>query len=112
MHQMDVVGNSRYHNQTNERFKIRAEFSPNYTYIYNEDQRTKISAINGAIELILSNIQYVNGFSATDYIQNRYDKRFYYVFNAYADYTFEPENFLIILMQLLDLTKKKVRDII
>ena len=72
--------------------KIRAEFSPNYTYMYNEDQRTKISAIKASNRVDLTNIEYDAGFSGTDYIQNRYDKRFYYVFNAYADYTFEPEN--------------------
>ena len=72
--------------------KIRAEFSPNFTYVYQQDQRSKVRGIRMSNAIDLSNIQYVEGFSATDYLEERYDKRFYYVFNAYADYTFEPED--------------------
>ena len=107
MHQMDVLVTQGITIKPMENLKDQSGiFLQNYTYIKTEDQRTRISAINGGSSIDLSNIQYVNGFSATDYLENRYDKRFYYVFNAYADYTFEPENSsLIILMQLLDLTR-------
>jgi TonB-linked SusC/RagA family outer membrane protein len=75
--------------------KVRAEFSPNYTYVDIEDQRTRVRGIEAAGSLDLSdggnNLVYGNGFSNTDYMEKSFEKRLYYVFNAYADYTFEPE---------------------
>ena len=91
MQQTDLVATQGITIKPMKGLKIRAEFSPNYTYTYAEDQRTKITAVKASNSVDLTNIEYDSGFSATDYIQNRYDKKFYYVFNAYADYTYEPE---------------------
>lgn len=92
MHSMDVLITQGITIKPMDGLKVRAEFSPNYTYIKTEDQRTRVTGIEASTSIDLSNLQYGNGFSATDFLENRYDKRFYYVFNAYADYTFEPEN--------------------
>lgn len=92
MHQNDILATQGLTITPMKGLKVRAEFSPNYTYIYNEDQRTKIQGLVGGSSVDLSNITFDSGFSTTDFLENRYDKRFYYVFNAYADYTFEPED--------------------
>lgn len=92
MHQNDILATQGLTITPMKGLKVRAEFSPNYTYVYNEDQRTKVQGLVGGASVDLSNITFDSGFSTTDFLENRYDKRFYYVFNAYADYTFEPEN--------------------
>ena len=93
MHQNDILATQGLTITPMKGLKVRAEFSPNYTYIYTQDQRTKIKGLQNAGNGIdLASITFGEGFSATDYLQDRYDKRFYYVFNAYADYTFEPED--------------------
>ena len=38
--------------------KIRAEFSPNFTYVYRQDQRSKVRGIRMSNAIDLSNIQY------------------------------------------------------
>lgn len=89
LHQNDIVATQGVTLTPAKGLKIRAEFSPNYTYIRTEDQRTKVK---GLANFDLNSLRIEEGFSATDYLENRNDSRFYYVFNAYADYTYEPEN--------------------
>ncbi|MEQ9290135.1 MAG: TonB-dependent receptor [Cyclobacteriaceae bacterium] len=65
---------------------IRGEFSANLTYRDDQDVRSKVDVIEN---MDLAALQIGNGFSATDYIDNRSDNDQYYVINTYADYTID-----------------------
>ncbi|MDN5210741.1 TonB-dependent receptor [Fulvivirgaceae bacterium BMA12] len=65
---------------------IRGEFSVNTTNRDAQDVRSKVNVIEN---MDLNALQIGEGFSATDYINNRNDDDQYYVINAYADYTID-----------------------
>ncbi|MFY0654221.1 MAG: TonB-dependent receptor [Cyclobacteriaceae bacterium] len=68
---------------------IRGEFSSNFTYRDDQQVRSKVNVIENSD---LLSLQIGNGFSATDYINNRSDDDQYYVINTYADYTIDNDN--------------------
>lgn len=68
---------------------IRADFSARYRYIDDQDVRSKVNVLQNSD---LNALVVSNGFSATDYINNRADNNQYYVFNTYADYTIDNDN--------------------
>ncbi|NJN28215.1 MAG: SusC/RagA family TonB-linked outer membrane protein [Cyclobacteriaceae bacterium] len=68
---------------------IRGEFSANYRFRNDQDVQSKVDVIENKD---LKNLQIGNGFSATDFIDNRSSDDQYYVVNAYVDYTWESEN--------------------
>ncbi len=69
--------------------KIRADFTANLYYADDQDVRSKVDVIENTD---LNALVIGNGFSATDYINNRSDNNQYYTFNTYADYTMENDN--------------------
>ncbi len=71
MHSMDVLVTQGITIKPMDGLKVRAEFSPNYTYIKTEDQRTRVTGIEASSSVDLSNIRYGNGFSATDFLENQ-----------------------------------------
>ena len=74
-----------------KRLNVRGEFSANLNYSNAENVRSKVNVIDSEFEknLDLNSIRIGNGFSETDYIENRSDNDQYFVFNTYADYTID-----------------------
>jgi TonB-linked SusC/RagA family outer membrane protein len=65
---------------------IRGEFSMNYRFQNAQEVRSKVDVLENSD---LTALRIGNGFSATDYINNRSDNNQYYVLNTYADYTID-----------------------
>ncbi len=63
---------------------IKSNFSYNTFHRHYQDVQSKIEVLNGAD---LTNLQFDNGFSGTDFIINNIDYDQYYVINSYAEYT-------------------------
>ncbi|MFT7034661.1 MAG: TonB-linked SusC/RagA family outer membrane protein [Cyclobacteriaceae bacterium] len=72
-----------------EGLNIRAEFSSNFTVRDRQEVRSKVDVLENSD---LNSLQIGNGFSATDYIENRNDTDEYFVINTYADYTIDKNN--------------------
>ena len=68
---------------------IRADFTANLYYMDDQDVRSKVNVLQNQD---LNALNVTNGFSATDYINNRADNNQYYTFNTYADYTINNDN--------------------
>ncbi len=68
---------------------IRADFTANLMYEDQQDVRSKVKVIENRD---LNALRFGEGFSATDYINNRADNDQYYTFNTYADYTLDNDN--------------------
>lgn len=66
--------------------KIISNFSYNTYHRNYQDVQSKIEVI-GTQDL--TNLYFDNGFSGTDFIENRANYNQYYVFNAYAEYTLD-----------------------
>lgn len=70
-----------------EGFSIKGNFSYNTFHRNWQDVQSKIEVISESADL--TNLVVDNGFSGTDFVENRSDYNQYYVINAYAEY--EPK---------------------
>ncbi len=66
--------------------KIRSDFSYNSYHKDYQDVASKVEVVNTNL---LEDEMLNNGYSGTDYIENTSDYNQYYVFNAYAEYTWD-----------------------
>ncbi len=64
---------------------LKGNFSYNTFHRNYQDVQSKVEVINEGADL--TNLIVDNGFSGTDFIENRHDYDQYYVFNTYAEYT-------------------------
>ncbi len=69
---------------------IKSNFSYNTFHRNYQDVQSKVEVIQEGADL--TNLVVDNGFSGTDWIENRHDYDQYYVFNSYAEYTPEVGN--------------------
>lgn len=67
--------------------RLRGEFSYNTYHREYQDVASKVEIIEGQD---LQNVVIGNGFSGSDFINNRSDYNQYYVLNTYAEYTLDP----------------------
>ncbi len=66
-------------------FAIKSSFSYQTFHRNFQDVQSKVEVVQEGADL--TNIVVDNGFSGTDFIENRHDYDQYYVFNSYAEYT-------------------------
>jgi len=62
----------------------KSNFSYNSFHLNYQDVQSKVNVVNSQD---LTNIGFDNGFSGTDFIENRHDYDQYYVLNSYVEYT-------------------------
>ncbi len=71
--------------------KIKGDFSYRYYWSDEELVASKVDVLKGSTGFALNDLSTIvyNGQTANDWIQSRFDKNTYYVFNAFAEYTME-----------------------
>jgi TonB-linked SusC/RagA family outer membrane protein len=71
--------------------KIKGDFSYQYYWSDAEDVASKVDVLKGSTGFPLNDLSTIiyNGETANDWIESRFSKNTYYVFNAFAEYTME-----------------------
>ncbi len=69
--------------------KIKGDFSYRYFWLDEENVASKVDVLKGSTGFALNDIKNIidNGTTANDFMESRFDKNTYYVFNAFAEYT-------------------------
>ncbi|MGV8135656.1 MAG: TonB-dependent receptor [Mangrovibacterium sp.] len=70
---------------------IKGDFSYQYYWSDDEQVASKVDVLKGSTGFPLNDLSTIiyNGTTANDWIESRFDKNTYYVFNAFAEYTME-----------------------